>query len=568
MTPESDRLLEEYYANQKPGMRTCAETGASFEITEAAFGLYKKLGVPLPTVAPHVRLRRLRAHMGGIELFPRTIDGAQIITMYDPESPAALIDERQWYQDSHDAMQYGREIRPNEAFFEQWKAFSPTVPLPATISDPESDNCSWSLYELEFKNCYATYGGVRCSDLLYGDMCIDTSNTLDAAFMVQSEWLYDCIEGFGCSQTFFSDSCVQCRDVYFSYGCNNCTDCFACVNLENKQYCILNVQYSKEEYFETIKKFDLSDTAVVQRLKKEAATFWQKGYTCAENNIRSERSNGYDVVDSADTVGISTFKTERLYNAFDVALVKDSCDLTTCSALESSVNSVVCTDGFENKMSVSCTGCIDVEYSLQCISCEHCFGCVGLKRKKYCIFNVQYSKEEYWKKVDEIKAKMIARGEYGQFFPYGTSLLAYNTSHAGAFFPLTQKQIEELGGRFYKQKTITPDGVANTVPQKMSKVDDDILSKQFVCSETQRPYRIVKPELDFHKRFNIALPTVHPSVRRKKRYAKMQGLELKELACHECGKKMMTRMDQMSSRKNVCGTCYKKLLQENLVNLG
>lgn len=56
-----------------------------------------------------------------------------------------------------------------------------------------------------------------------------------------------------------------------------------------------------------------------------------------------------------------------------------------------------------------------------CIECEYCFGCVGLKKKKYCILNKQYSKEEY----EELKGKIISdmkrSGEYGKFLPYEMS---------------------------------------------------------------------------------------------------------------------------------------------------
>src|SRR3989338_10468327 len=58
-----------------------------------------------------------------------------------------------------------------------------------------------------------------------------------------------------------------------------------------------------------------------------------------------------------------------------------------------------------------------VEYSINCINCEYCFGCVGLRSKKFCIFNRQYSEDEYWNLADEIKTRMLERGEDGEVFP-------------------------------------------------------------------------------------------------------------------------------------------------------
>ena len=42
--------------------------------------------------------------------------------------------------------------------------------------------------------------------------------------------------------------------MYYCYTCFACTDCFGCVGLKNKQYCILNKQYTKEEYQELVGK--------------------------------------------------------------------------------------------------------------------------------------------------------------------------------------------------------------------------------------------------------------------------------------------------------------------------
>jgi hypothetical protein len=61
--------------------------------------------------------------------------------------------------------------------------------------------------------------------------------------------------GWGISRMKF---CVECwpGDAYLEYcmSMKNSTNCFGCVGLKNKQYCILNRQYSKEEYTELREK--------------------------------------------------------------------------------------------------------------------------------------------------------------------------------------------------------------------------------------------------------------------------------------------------------------------------
>lgn len=56
------------------------------------------------------------------------------------------------------------------------------------------------------------------------------------------------------NHTGFGSNCMACNSVLYSsfmYYCENChnsRDCFGCVGLRQKQYCVLNKQYSKEEY--------------------------------------------------------------------------------------------------------------------------------------------------------------------------------------------------------------------------------------------------------------------------------------------------------------------------------
>lgn len=518
-----------------------------------------------PNTEPHTRLQQARAHIGGIELFSRTdIHGKQIISMYDPESPALLLDPKEFYSDTFDALKFGRPLDPFQPFFEQWDIFSRSVPRPAIINDPDSENCHWCLYDIAFKNSYATYGGVTCDEVLYADMCIRNSHSVDVAGLVESEWSYESTQLFACSQAYWSEYCTNSLNITFCFGVSNCTDCFGCVNIKNKKYCFLNEQLSEEEYKKRIHEIDLSDSEVVTYWKEKTNQIWQQGYYMAGGNIRSEDVSGDDLVNCKEVSGISVFQGQRVYNAFDASYITDSCDISTSSNLERCVNSISCTDGYENKMCISCHGCIDIEYSELCISCEHCFGCIGLKRKQFCIFNVQYSEEEYWKQLKIIKKEMLQRGESGKFFPYSSSLLAYNTSHAEPFFPLSKEEACSLGARWYNFPTNTSLAlVIESLPTKLADVHPEVLNQQFLCPESGRPYRIVKPELEFHKKMNLALPRQHPSIRRKKRYKKLLELRLYPQNCQKCTCLIVTRLPASKSTQFLCPECYNQTLLDD-----
>lgn len=60
-----------------------------------------------------------------------------------------------------------------------------------------------------------------------------------------------CYENMGTGlgyKLMFSVECWDARDVYYCHSCFSCKDCFGCVGLRNKQYCILNRQYTREDY--------------------------------------------------------------------------------------------------------------------------------------------------------------------------------------------------------------------------------------------------------------------------------------------------------------------------------
>jgi hypothetical protein len=44
-----------------------------------------------------------------------------------------------------------------------------------------------------------------------------------------------------------------------------------------------------------------------------------------------------------------------------------------------------------------CVSCSNSKFLLNCRNCESCFGCANLRNKSYCIWNKQYTKEEYQK---------------------------------------------------------------------------------------------------------------------------------------------------------------------------
>ncbi|MFA5750680.1 MAG: hypothetical protein WC898_00090 [Candidatus Paceibacterota bacterium] len=91
------------------------------------------------------------------------------------------------------------------------------------------------------KNCWRTSGGIKdCFDVsgsirneLIYESSVAADNSYMSKFYTHSKYLNNC---------------------HYLYLCSNSSNLFGCIGLKNKQYCILNKQYTKEEYEELVPK--------------------------------------------------------------------------------------------------------------------------------------------------------------------------------------------------------------------------------------------------------------------------------------------------------------------------
>ena len=99
------------------------------------------------------------------------------------------------------------------------------------------------------KNAQHTFEAYESENLKFGVRIIGARDSYDLTGSAQSELLYECVAGgFGSYATKFSTFLDLTRDSYFVDWCHGSSKMVACVGLRNKQYCILNKQYTEEEY--------------------------------------------------------------------------------------------------------------------------------------------------------------------------------------------------------------------------------------------------------------------------------------------------------------------------------
>ena len=102
--------------------------------------------------------------------------------------------------------------------------------------------------------CFSALGGVEnCKYVYFGGLGLKDSYDVYGGGDT-SQLLYETVTNVGSEQSFFSARSDNSRKLYYSEFMKNCSDCFGCIALSHKHYCILNKQYSKEEYLNLVSR--------------------------------------------------------------------------------------------------------------------------------------------------------------------------------------------------------------------------------------------------------------------------------------------------------------------------
>ncbi len=120
------------------------------------------------------------------------------------------------------------------------------------------------------------------------------------------------------------------------------------------------------------------------------------------NSINSQYT--HRVSDMKDSYMV--FRTTRGTNSLYVYIGKDILDCVDCFAItqcELCYECIDCDKCYRTIFSQESLECRSSFFLSGCRNCSNCVGCVNLINKEYCIFNEQYTKEEYPEKLKELK---------------------------------------------------------------------------------------------------------------------------------------------------------------------
>ncbi len=545
--------------------KSCTQCSASFEITKEDQRFLKMFDVPNPTMCPDCRLQRRLCERNTRSLYYRKCDltGQQIISQYNTDSPFPVYSIDSWLSDRWDGLTYGRAFDFTRPFFPQFQELLNVVPhlalfnTPGTMENSDYNNCTGYL-----KNCYLICESDYCEDCYYSNLLKKSKDTVDCSVCYECERCYECIDCIGCHSLVCSQDCQNCSSGFFLRNCHGCKDCIGCTNQRNKQYMICNQQYTKEEYEKYRDAFALSSRSGLVKLAAQCDAFFATQPLRATQIERSEGSSGDRMYDSKNAV-----------HCFDV---KDIEDCRHCQRLSLTCKSCMdfnswgdrselvyqcsaCGDrAYNTKFCSTCITLRDCEYCLECTNSSDLFGCVGLRHNRFCIFNVQYTEEEYRVLRAKIIEHMKSSGEYGEFFPMSLCAFAYNETFAPDLFPMTKQEVLHRGWRWYEHKETDKQylGADVALPETAGEVSDDLCKQILLCKATGKPYKIIPQELKFYRSMNIPVPVLCSDERHRRRVAKRNPYKLFERDCGKCQKKIETTYSLERPEPVYCEECY------------
>lgn len=542
--------------------KVCTSCNDNFEITDRELLMYEKVNLVIPSICVQCRWKHHMAFwpFGKFRTGVSDLSGERLITILPENARYPIYTSKEWWSDAWDPMDYGQDYDSNRSFFDQLKELQEKVPRPHQQGAQNVD-CDWCDDAWESKNCYLSRSTLRAENLLYGYRAIDIKDSADISHVFNLDQCYDCGYCFSSYNLLFSKNCRDCIDSSFLFDCRNCSNCFMSWNLRGKSYCIENVQYTKEEYIEKIKNINFGSYEQLQKFKNQYKEILKNNAVHKENfNIKTYGSFGTYMTNCNNCTNVFCWEdSENCINCLRGLKAKDCIDMTGCWGIQVSGNNSCCTNAYDLKGSIWCDGARYSEYCDECLEVDYCFGCVGLKKKKYCILNRQYTKEEYETLKEKIIRDMKESGEYGQFPPYSLGLLPYNLSTASIYFPeVTRKYVEERGGYWEEGYNKTIEGLpTNELPDLISEVDSSISKQALICPITGWRYNISEAELAFLKNKNIALPRVHFDVRTKERLLPMSQTRNEAYNCTYCEKSVMAYYPKdWGYKKIACEECY------------
>lgn len=564
--------------------KQCQNCKKDFIIEPDDFLFYEKIKVPPPTFCPECRLIRRLVMRNERALYKRKCDlcNEDKILTYPNDSKYKVYCYECWYGDEWDGINYEQDYDFSKTFFEQYMDLFDKVPRLGIIKQGFLTNSEYNNRVSDIKNCYLIFASNQNENCHYGVGYWISKDSIDCYNARKCERCIECTDCYGCNSLRYSKECNSCIDSWFLTNCRNCTDCFGCFNLRNKSNCIFNEQYNKEEYRQKLKELKIENRSELNKIKKLLEKEAVKYIVPSLVTNHSTDVSGNWINNSKNIkVAFNCDKTEDGKFLFGITEGKDVMDYTywgnTSEFMyeDASVGRQCSNVKFSNE---SWDGLARAEYCHNCLNCSDVFGCVGLRKKQYCILNKQYTKEEYVELVPRIKQQMIdmlftdkvgRNISYGEFFPCDITPFAYNETIAQEYFPKTKEGAIKDGyyWRDEEDKNYKSTLFESDIPDSIIETKDDITKEVIACihkgecnQQCTTAFKITLDELQLYRILNIPIPTLCPNCRHYERLKNRNPIKLWHCKCMKEGCNNEFETSYAPDRPEIvyCEKCYQQ----------
>ncbi len=465
---------------------------------------------------------------GKISIFPESNRRKDLVS---PQEFGDMMDEH---------IKAGIEYNFDKNFFDNFQKLQDKISFPALRAFGERENSDYADTIFGGKNIYLSMTAViDVEDVFYSFSVKNWSKNVYNSNIVwdgsENIYMSSCIiNGFN---IFYSKYLHNCSDIWFSSNLIWCKECILCKWLENQSYCIENKQYNKEEFYK--KKVEIL-------AKKEKFLWWYENLEISGQNIGSNHTNGSFVLQSNDVKnGYFAYQVNKGKNIISVWWAGKNSDIYDCFGAVDGEDFYANFGVWSASNLFSCmqTGVwgSNMYYTMYCIGCSFCLGCIWLTNKQYHIFNKEYSKEDWYKLADKIFSQMDKDGLFGEFFPGKLNPYYFNDTAAylidesfdkeeileewylwrdeeikvdipeRAELIKSNRNVEERNTERKNQKGINTNSNLEDFQWYDSDgnwvIDKDILKK--VIEYKGNYYRIISSEYNFLMKYGLPIPEIH-----------------------------------------------------------
>ena len=334
-------------------------------------------------------------------LFKRKCDitSKDIISIHPSDSPYTVYSQEYWWSDKWNPLDFWKDYDKNNTIFEQIDEIFLRTPVPALDNSYlELENSEYINGNGASKDCYLVSMGSE------NEKCLYSWNIASCRYIID---VYDSSESESCSRSGHlwkcynihnSWDCWDCRDSIYISSCYGSQYLIGCISQRNTKYQILNISCTEKEFHDIWDKLH-RDEFFRKEFEKKYQELIEQVWLDQYILTRSENCTGDFCYDSKNV--ISWFLSGDIKDSayiYESQFVEDSMDINQWgNQVYLSYDNIAIGDNMHHiYWSVwSWGGCEYHFYTSNCQWWHHLFGCSGLKHASYCIFNMQYTKEEW-----------------------------------------------------------------------------------------------------------------------------------------------------------------------------